>query len=452
MRVDDPYHIAKLTIYEADDDELGIPCEEGQMEYRTARNGDHFICPFQCDLCHFRNIKKRDPRAHSKFDYSLMVAIRRGSLDAFWGRRSGTVSNTRRGVQTILDISQGVYGINNILPDMGPYRLEDDWGMGIAVCMLHKSLNKGDYSAFVQFATVRKLRSVFSSVWNASVHTPLEGVMAKDTTKIYVTQCPTYSLWFERFTRGLHVRMGDDRRPDSAISVRLMNVLMERADLDYIEAYDQDQARYIGRAGLFFLSTFLGGLRGEEVPRILRKYFLSQNQESLVHCIPHTVLPLYGNFKNDQGVARCHLQRIVCKSKSGLDMEKWVRRVMELEKDSRTMFLFADQSGRKERISKYENYFMTLLDAIQKTGDGGLISKQLDVSEAFGLSRSGRRGATTAAINAPNDECTEDDIKRNNQWERKHKAGVSCPSLDMPSLYQDTLHAVEANLRFPSCL
>ena len=83
-----------------------------------------------------------------------MVAIRRASLDAFWGRRSGTVANTRRGVQTILDISQRVYGINNILPDMGPYRLEDDLGMGIAVCILHKSLSKGDYSTHVQCSTV----------------------------------------------------------------------------------------------------------------------------------------------------------------------------------------------------------------------------------------------------------------------------------------------------------
>ena len=58
MRVDDPYPIAKLTVYEADEDELGIPDEEGQMEYRTARNGDHFICPFQYDLCHLCNIKK----------------------------------------------------------------------------------------------------------------------------------------------------------------------------------------------------------------------------------------------------------------------------------------------------------------------------------------------------------------------------------------------------------
>ena len=99
------------------------------------------------------------------------------------------------------------------------------------------------------------------------------------------------------------------------------------------------------------------------------------------------------------------------------------------------MFLFSEQSGCKERISTYEDYFMTLLETIQRTGDGGLISKQLDVSEAFGLSRSGRRGATIAAINASNDACTEDDIKRNNQWERKHKAGVSSPLLDMPSLY-----------------
>ena len=134
--------------------------------------------------------------------------------------------------------------------------------------------------------------------------------------------------------------MGNDRRPDSAISVKLMNALMERTDLDYMESHDPDQAKYIGRAGLFFLSTFLGGLRGEEVPRILRKYFISQNTESLVHHIPHVVLPLYGNFKNDQGVARCHLLRIVCKSKSGLNMEKWARRVMELKKIVKQCFCF----------------------------------------------------------------------------------------------------------------
>ena len=111
------------------------------------------------------------------------------------------VANTRHGAQTILNISQGVYGINDILPDMGSYHLEDDWGIVISVCMLQKSLSKGDSASHVQFATVRKLQSAFSNVWNSSVHTPLKEVLDKDTTKIYVTQCPTYSLWFERFTR-----------------------------------------------------------------------------------------------------------------------------------------------------------------------------------------------------------------------------------------------------------
>ena len=293
MRADDPCPIAPLTPYDADDDEVGVPDQEDGKQYRCARNGDHLQCPFQCDLCHFRNIKKRNPRWHSMLDYQLMIAIRRASIDAFWGRRPGTVGNTRRDVGTILDVSRRKFGIEKIMPDMGPFCMEDDWGMGMAAVMLDKSLSQGNYSENVQFSTVQKLRAAYSNVWNARVNTPWEGVMAKDTAKIYVTKCPTYLLWFERFTRGLHARMGDDRRPDAAISVKLIHALIERAELDYLDAEDVKQRRYLARAGLYYLSTFLGGLRrGEEVPRILRKYFILQNEESLQHETPHVVLPL----------------------------------------------------------------------------------------------------------------------------------------------------------------
>ena len=153
------------------------------------------------------------------------------------------------------------------------------------------------------------------------------------------------------------------------------------------------------------MCTFPGGLRGEEVSRVLRKHFLLQNQEVRDCFILHTVLTLYGNFKNDQGVARYHLLQLVCRSKSELNMEKWVRRVTQLERHSKTMFLFAEPNGRKERIGSYEDYFVILLEKSQRTNDGDLISKQLDISEDFGLGRFGRRVATTASINAPNDEC-----------------------------------------------
>ena len=60
--------------------------------------------------------------------------------------------------------------------------------------------------------------------------------MARDTIKTYVTECPTHSFWFERFMKGVHSRMGDDHRPDAAISVNVMHALMNKVDLDFLES------------------------------------------------------------------------------------------------------------------------------------------------------------------------------------------------------------------------
>jgi hypothetical protein len=61
-------------------------CTEG-------RNGDNLVCPVQYDLCHFRNIKKRDPFSSDLRDLKLLCGIRRANLDAFWARRPGTVKS-----------------------------------------------------------------------------------------------------------------------------------------------------------------------------------------------------------------------------------------------------------------------------------------------------------------------------------------------------------------------
>ena len=49
--------------------------------------------PFECDLCHFRNINKRDPVLGSKRDEDTFVAIRRPQLDVFWARGSSNVTS-----------------------------------------------------------------------------------------------------------------------------------------------------------------------------------------------------------------------------------------------------------------------------------------------------------------------------------------------------------------------
>jgi hypothetical protein len=67
---------------------------EEKLRYRHARDGDHLLTPFQCDLCMFRNLQHRNPIPQNHQDDLLLCCIRRANLDAMWGRESHTVSAT----------------------------------------------------------------------------------------------------------------------------------------------------------------------------------------------------------------------------------------------------------------------------------------------------------------------------------------------------------------------
>ena len=47
-------------------------------------------------------------------------------------------------------------------------------------------------------------------------------ILSKNRIKLYVTHCSLSLIWYERFMQGLHNKMGDDVRPDLAISVKLL--------------------------------------------------------------------------------------------------------------------------------------------------------------------------------------------------------------------------------------
>ena len=62
-----------------------LTLESDKGRHMSARNGDHLMIPFKCELCHYRNLKKMDP-VGDKEDVTLLRAIRRANLDAFWSR------------------------------------------------------------------------------------------------------------------------------------------------------------------------------------------------------------------------------------------------------------------------------------------------------------------------------------------------------------------------------
>jgi len=82
----------------------------------------------------------------------------------------------------------------------------------------------------------------------------------------------------------------------------------------------------------------------------------------------------------------------------------------------------------------------------------GVISSQLNAFEDYKIIYFFRRRTTTVAINAPNEVCSDEDIDRNNRWWTEDRAGSRQSAHNMLQLYTNRLEALEADLRFSSCL
>jgi hypothetical protein len=110
--------------------------------FMVARDGDHFMCMFQCDVCHFRNIQRRSPREGLMKDRFSLHCIRRANLDAMWARAPSTVTNNTRQVQKLVENGKELeYAIGALLVPAGPFPVRDDQLMAVATSMLMRSLD-----------------------------------------------------------------------------------------------------------------------------------------------------------------------------------------------------------------------------------------------------------------------------------------------------------------------
>ncbi len=276
-----------------------IEDEEDKNRFMLGRNGDNLVTPFQCDQCHFHNLMKRDPVPGVAQDVRLLKLIRRASLDALWSREPTTISSTLLSNCHGARIAKSLGFGDQLYRPMGPFPLEDTFGMGAALVMLQMSLQPGRYDKHVQFGTVQKFRSAYSNVYHASVEGLGATVLAKDTRKLTVTKCPTYGEFFERFMRGLHKRMGEIVRPDRALGLDLLKEIMSQLEQEW-ERPLSDKLQ-LAKEGAFYLIAYCCALRGEEIPMSdlfeIRKHWT----ESGRHEQPHVVVVILGGSKAKQG-------------------------------------------------------------------------------------------------------------------------------------------------------
>jgi hypothetical protein len=172
-----------------DEEGIFIEDKEERQRYLSARNGDHLICPFQCDECHFQNLTGRSPQELLPNDRRLLKYIRRAQLDAFWATEPMTVGRNlgelRRGSQIAYSVGFGA----SMFPPMGPFPVEDTFGIGVVIVILELSLRPGLNDRTVQFNTIRKFRSAFSNLHHASVKGQVGGsTMSNGIKKLTITR------------------------------------------------------------------------------------------------------------------------------------------------------------------------------------------------------------------------------------------------------------------------
>ena len=210
-----------------DPDGEGIVDEKHVGCFLKARAGDHFMCQLQCNLCHFRNIQRRDPVVGNVKDSLSLRCIRRANLDAMWAREPTTVDGNVREVTKHLEKGSVLgYAPESLVVPAGPFLLRDDQLMLVASTMVLHLLDAGKNKPCVQYTTAHPMRGAVSNRWRASLGGQTVLVMMRGTTKLITSTCPTNGEWFERFMLGYHKRVGDVSRPDLAISIEVMVALL----------------------------------------------------------------------------------------------------------------------------------------------------------------------------------------------------------------------------------
>ena len=397
-------------------DESGFVWSASQeaQRYQVGRDGNHLATTFQCDECVFLNLLHRRPVKDSPRDNLTLCCIRRLNLDALWGKETSTVDSTAQAVHQRVALLNPL-GILPQYPPLGPFPLTDSLGYGVVIAMLLKSLEPGRYDTHQQFATIRKLRAGFHNVYMSSSEGPssLRSV-GRDKGKHFLNTCPTHSSWFENFAIGCLRRMGQEIRQDRALSLLVMHALMNLFDQEWHSATESHQKLCLSSLAAYCIICFCGSFRGPEVFLVdlfgLRKYLATPRHSSE---LAYVVVPLLGKVKNEHG-ERYHLTPLCSITSSGLQVELWVRRLVEAQATFRRYQgpAFCTRSGTPACIADYELEILDRLHLIQQR-QPDLIPPDVQIFEEYGLSRSFRRGSTSEARSR---NVQENDINLINRW------------------------------------
>ena len=414
------------------------------------------VAPFQCDCCWFVNLSKREPREVSESDSRLLAYIRRVNLDMLWSSEEATVGHNLGDLRKATKMSTAV----NLIPlfvARGPWPVGDPVGFQVAIEIVRASQEKGRNSTeYVQFDTIRKIRSSYTNAYASSPAAALEMISFKgDYGKTYhFSKSPLNSALFRKFMLGLEKRMGRVVYQDLGLSVELL--------LEILSMYEEElstvgvpwsRRRSIVVSGAAFVTLYVGALRGGEVllmeaSELCKRIRQGKNETSS----SHVVVPLMGRFKGENGERNVMLALSSVSSNSGIPIRRWIERLVAVliheNKHNEVGPAICNQQGYVLYQSDLNQELWDLMKQIQiKRPD--LCVATIEVEKKYKVFRSFRRGATTRAKEM---KIGEDALNMNNRWRKVQNKSGTMPNLTMSDLYTEIQQALLTRLRFSKCL
>ncbi|KAI2491132.1 hypothetical protein MHU86_23418 [Fragilaria crotonensis] len=418
----------------------------------SARDGDDLMVSFECDMCIFGKLFARPPETENEKDNFSLRCIRRINLDAFWSRARTTVESNAAKVREGLKISD-MLGLQGPYLDPGPLPNHDHCGYQVALQIVVSSLGGGRYSdSHKQWDTIRRFRSCFSNQVRSARDanfTPLVLADGKGAGFQRIAVDPCGSLWFQRFMLGCSKRMGQDWRPNQAISVAIMHLLLERVEeRARIAGLSDDRHKWV-MAGAYFCICFVLSLRSPEgLMADLEGLLQFHDSDS-----DEVIVPLLGRFKGEHH-AKQHLLISCAITGSGIRIKLWISRLIAVHNACGRSSgpAFVNKRGYQSTTSDMNDLFLEVLNEIFEDDPklfGADIFEASDLADKFNVFRSFRRGSESRAVAM---KVSEADRYVVNRWKKKESAGTGKVRHAIDQHYVDVTMVKESFLRYTSAM
>jgi hypothetical protein len=253
---------------------------------------------------------------------------RHATLDAFWSQSISTVNGHASLIRKGIELSRTV-GLDPPYLELGPLLSFNHCGYGVANQLLLKSRESGTYhSTHQQWDTIRRMSVAYQNQVRSKgvANSPTLSVGASDGKKYsHICVDPCASLWYTHFSAGCRQRMGQDWRPDQAITPEIMKCLIEKIE-DKLPRQNLDPSyrRRLLMAGAYFAITYVDSLRGPEGLLVdlggIRNNFVKGLED-------YIIVALLGQVKGKHG-EREHLLPMASVTYSGLQVRKGLKRVI----------------------------------------------------------------------------------------------------------------------------